>query len=178
MSLPIHATTVIGLSHNGHTVIGGDGQVTVGNAVMKQGARKVRRLYNDTVIAGFAGTAADAFTLFERFEERIQQYHGNLLRAAVELAKNWRTDKYLRQLEALLAVLDKDQALIISGTGEIIEPDDGIVAIGSGGNYALAAARMLRSHTNFSAREIVQKSLEAAADICIYTNKNITIEEL
>jgi len=178
MSLQIHATTVIGLSHNGHTVIGGDGQVTVGNAVMKQGARKVRRLYNDTVIAGFAGAAADAFTLFERFEERLQQYHGNLLRAAVELAKNWRTDKYLRQLEALLAVLDKNQALIISGTGEVIEPDDGIVAIGSGGNYALAAARMLRSHTNLSAREIVQKSLEAAADICIYTNKNITIEEL
>jgi ATP-dependent HslUV protease, peptidase subunit HslV len=178
MSLPIHATTVIGLSHNGHTVIGGDGQVTVGNAVMKQGARKVRKLSNDTVLAGFAGTAADAFTLFERFEERLQQYHGNLLRAAVELAKNWRTDKYLRQLEALLAVLDKQQSLIISGTGEIIEPDDGIVAIGSGGNYALAAARMLRSHTNLSAREIVQKSLEAAADICIYTNKNITIEEL
>jgi ATP-dependent HslUV protease, peptidase subunit HslV len=178
MSSIIHATTVIGLSHNGQTVIGGDGQVTVGNAVMKQGAKKVRRLYNDTVIAGFAGSAADAFTLFERFEERIQQYHGNLLRAAVELAKNWRTDKYLRQLEALLAVLDKNQALIISGTGEVIEPDDGIVAIGSGGNYALAAARMLRSHTNLSAREIVQKSLEAAADICIYTNKNITIEEL
>jgi ATP-dependent HslUV protease, peptidase subunit HslV len=178
MPLLIHATTVIGLSHNGHTVIGGDGQVTVGNAVMKQGARKVRKIYNDTVIAGFAGAAADAFTLFERFEERLQQYHGNLLRAAVELAKNWRTDKYLRQLEALLAVLDKNQALIISGTGEVIEPDDGIVAIGSGGNYALAAARMLRSHTDLSARAIVQKSLEAAADICIYTNKNITIEEL
>ncbi len=173
-----HSTTVIGLTHNGKTVIGGDGQVTVGNAIMKQGARKVRKIYNDTVLAGFAGAAADAFTLFERFEERLQQYHGNLLRAAVELAKNWRTDKYLRQLEALLAVLDKDQALIISGTGEIVEPDDGIVAIGSGGNYALAAARILRKHSNLPAPEIVKLSLEAAADICIFTNKNIMIEEL
>lgn len=173
-----HSTTVIGLTHNGKTVIGGDGQVTVGNAIMKQGARKVRKIYNDTVLAGFAGAAADAFTLFERFEERLQQYHGNLLRAAVELAKNWRTDKYLRQLEALLAVLDKDQALIISGTGEIVEPDDGIVAIGSGGNYALAAARILRKHSNLPALEIVKLSLEAAADICIFTNKNIMIEEL
>lgn len=173
-----HSTTVIGLAHNGKIVIGGDGQVTVGNAIMKQGARKVRKIYNDTVLAGFAGAAADAFTLFERFEDRLQQYHGNLLRAAVELAKNWRTDKYLRQLEALLAVLDKDQALIISGTGEIVEPDDGIVAIGSGGNYALAAARILKKHSNLSAPEIVKISLETAADICIYTNKNITIEEL
>jgi ATP-dependent HslUV protease subunit HslV len=173
-----HSTTVIGLKHNGKIVIGGDGQVTVGNAIMKQGARKVRKIYNDTVLAGFAGAAADAFTLFERFEERLQQYHGNLLRAAVELAKNWRTDKYLRQLEALLAVLDKDQALIISGTGEIVEPDDGIVAIGSGGNYALAAARILKKHSNLSAQEIVRTSLETAADICIFTNKNITIEEL
>jgi ATP-dependent HslUV protease subunit HslV len=173
-----HSTTVIGLTHNGKTVIGGDGQVTVGNAIMKQGARKVRKIYNDTVLAGFAGAAADAFTLFERFEERLQQYHGNLLRAAVELAKNWRTDKYLRQLEALLAVLDKEQALIISGTGEIVEPDDGIVAIGSGGNYALSAARILRKHSNLAAPEIVKLSLEAAADICIFTNKNIIIEEL
>ncbi|MBI4811167.1 MAG: ATP-dependent protease subunit HslV [Ignavibacteriales bacterium] len=174
----IHSTTVIGFTHKGKTVIGGDGQVTVGNAIMKKGARKVRKLYNDTVLAGFAGAAADAFTLFERFEDRLQQYHGNLLRAAVELAKNWRTDKYLRQLEALLAVLNKEQALIISGTGEIVEPDDGIVAIGSGGNYALAAARMLQQHTDLDAREIIQLSLEAAADICIYTNKNIFIEEL
>ncbi|MBI5476979.1 MAG: ATP-dependent protease subunit HslV [Ignavibacteriales bacterium] len=178
MSEIIHATTVIGLTHNGKTVIGGDGQVTVGSAVMKQNARKVRRLYNDTVLAGFAGAAADAFTLFERFEDRLQQYHGNLLRAAVELAKLWRTDKYLRQLEALLAVLNKEQALIISGTGEVIEPDDGIVAIGSGGNYALIAARMLKTHTDLGAKEIVTLSLEAAADICIYTNKKITIEEL
>jgi len=178
MSELIHATTVIGLSHNGQTVIGGDGQVTVGNSVMKQHARKVRKIYNGTVLAGFAGAAADAFTLFERFEDRLQQYHGNLLRAAVELAKLWRTDKYLRQLEALLAVLDKEQGLIISGTGEIIEPDDGIIAIGSGGNYALTAARVLKQHTNLSAKEIVRQSLEAAADICIYTNKNISIEEL
>ena len=173
-----HSTTVIGLTRNGQTVIGGDGQVTVGNAVMKQGARKVRKIYNDTVLAGFAGSAADSFTLFERFEDTLQQYHGNLLRAAVELAKQWRTDKYLRQLEALLSVLNKEQALVISGTGEVVEPDDGIVAIGSGGNYALAAARMLVKHTNLSAKEIVQQSLEAAADICIYTNKQIVIEEL
>ncbi len=178
MSLLIHSTTVIGLTHLGKTVLGADGQVTVGNAIMKQGARKVRKLYNDTVLAGFAGAAADAFTLFERFEDRLQQYHGNLVRAAVELAKNWRTDKYLRQLEALLAVLNTEQALIISGTGEIVEPDDGIVAIGSGGNYALAAARMLKKHTTLNADEIVRASLEAAADICIYTNKNIIIEEL
>ncbi len=174
----IHATTVIGLRHQGKTVIGADGQVTVGNAVMKQSARKVRKIYNDSVLAGFAGSAADAFTLFERFEDKLQQYHGNLLRASVELAKQWRTDKYLRQLEALLAVLNLEQALVISGTGEIIEPDDGIVAIGSGGNYALAAARMLLKHTTLPAREIVQQSLETAADICIYTNKNILIEEL
>jgi ATP-dependent HslUV protease subunit HslV len=178
MSLIVHSTTVIGLRHQGKTVIGADGQVTVGNAVMKQSARKIRKIYNDTVLAGFAGSAADAFTLFERFEDKLQQYHGNLLRAAVELAKQWRTDKYLRQLEALLAVLNQEQALIISGTGEIIEPDDGIVAIGSGGNYALAAARMLVKHTPLPARDIVQQSLDAAADICIYTNKNILIEEL
>ena len=174
----IHATTVIGLTHRGRTVIGSDGQVTVGAAVMKQHARKVRRLFNDTVLAGFAGAAADAFTLFERFEDQLQRSNGNLLRAAVELAKQWRTDKYLRQLEALLAVIDTQGALIISGTGEIVEPDDGIVAIGSGGNFALAAARMLREHTEMSAPDIVRRSLECAADICIYTNKSITLEEL
>ena len=178
MSSIIHSTTVIGLTHNGQTVMGGDGQVTVGNAVVKHSARKVRKLYNNSVLAGFAGAAADAFTLFERFEERLEQYHGNLLRAAVELAKHWRTDKYLRQLEALLAVLNKEQALIVSGTGEIVEPDDGIIAIGSGGNYAVVAARMLKKHTNLSAKDIVQQSLEAAGDICIFTNKNIVIEEL
>jgi ATP-dependent HslUV protease subunit HslV len=174
----IHSTTVIGLTHNGRTVIASDGQVTVGAAVMKQNAKKVRKLYNDTVLAGFAGAAADAFTLFERFEDQLQRTNGNLLRAAVELAKQWRTDKFLRQLEALLAVIDREKALIISGTGEIVEPDDGIVAIGSGGNYALAAARMLREHTEMSAPEIVRRSLECAADICIYTNRNISLEEL
>lgn len=174
----IHSTTVLGLRHNGKTVIGADGQVTVGNAIMKQHARKIRKIYNDSVLAGFAGAAADAFTLFERFEDKLQQYHGNLTRSAVELAKLWRTDKYLRQLEALLAVINSEQALIISGTGEIVEPDDGIVAIGSGGNYALAAARSLVKHTSLSPREIVQESLSVAGDICIYTNKNIVIEEL
>lgn len=178
MSELIKATTVIGLKHKGKCVMGSDGQVTVGNTVMKQHARKVRKLYNDKVLAGFAGAAADAFTLFERFEDKLQQYQGNLLRAAVELAKMWRTDKYLRHLEALLAVIDKEQSLIISGTGEIIEPDDGIVAIGSGGSYALAAARMLIKYSDLSAREIVQEALSTAGDICIYTNKNFIIEEI
>lgn len=146
--------------------------------MVKQKARKIRKLYNDTVLAGFAGAAADAFTLFERFEDKLQEYHGNLPRAAVELAKMWRTDKYLRHLEALLAVVDKEQLLVMSGTGEIIEPDDGIVGIGSGGAYAVAAARMLVKHSNLPARQIVQEALEAAGDICVYTNKNITIEEL
>lgn len=178
MSNIIRSTTVIGLTHKGKSVMGSDGQVTVGNAIMKHGARKVRKLYNDSVLAGFAGAAADAFTLFERFEDKLQEYHGNLLRAAVELTKMWRTDKYLRHLEALLAVIDKEQALIISGTGEIIEPDDGIVAIGSGGSYAVAAARMLVKYSDLSTREIIEESLKAAGDICIYTNQNITIEEL
>lgn len=176
--LPIHSTTVLGLRRNGIAVIGSDGQVTVGNAVMKHHARKIRKLHNDTVLAGFAGASADAFTLFERFEDKLQQYRGNLLRAAVELAKTWRTDKYLRNLEALLAVLDSEQALIISGTGDVIEPDDGIIAIGSGGNYALAAARMLMKHTELPAREIVKEALTTAGEICIYTNTNIVIDEL
>jgi ATP-dependent HslUV protease subunit HslV len=174
----IHATTIIGLKHNGHIAIGGDGQVTLGTTVMKQKSNKIRRLYNNSVLAGFAGSAADAFSLLERFEEKLEQYQGQLARAAVELAKLWRTDKYLRQLEALLAVLDKEHALIISGTGDVIEPDDGIVAVGSGGSYALSAARILVKHTKLSARDIVQESLNAASDICIYTNKNFTIEEL
>jgi ATP-dependent HslUV protease subunit HslV len=174
----IHATTIIGLRHNGHVAIGGDGQVTLGNTVMKQKSNKIRRLYNNSVLVGFAGSAADAFSLLERFEEKLEQYHGQLARAAVELAKLWRTDKYLRQLEALLAVLDKEHALIISGNGDVIEPDDGIVAVGSGGSYALAAARMLVKHTSLSAKEIVQEALDASSDICIYTNKNFTIEEL
>ncbi|MGB2868224.1 MAG: ATP-dependent protease subunit HslV [Bacteroidota bacterium] len=174
----IHATTIIGLRHNDSVAIGGDGQVTIGATVMKQQSNKIRKLYNNSVLVGFAGSAADAFSLLERFEEKLEQYQGQLVRSAVELAKLWRTDKYLRQLEALLAVLDKEHALIISGTGDVIEPDDGIVAVGSGGSFALAAARMLRKHTKLSAKEIVRESLDAAADICIYTNKNFHIEEL
>jgi ATP-dependent HslUV protease subunit HslV len=178
MSDLIRSTTVLGFTYKGTTVIGADGQVTVGQTVMKHNARNVRRLYNGNVLAGFAGAAADAFTLFSRFEDNLEKYHGNLERAAVELARDWRTDKYLRQLEALLAVLNGTTSLVISGTGEIIEPDDGILAIGSGGSYALAAARMLVKHSSLSAREIVEESLRAAGDICIYTNKNLTIEEL
>ncbi len=174
----LRGTTVIGLTHNGSTVIGADGQVTVGQTIMKQRANKLRRLHKDTVLAGFAGAAADAFTLFSKFEDYLDKHHGNLERSAVELAKEWRTDKYLRQLEALLAVLNRERALVISGTGEIIEPDDGIVAIGSGGTFALAAARMLVRHSTLPARSIVEESLKTAADICIYTNSNLTSEEL
>ena len=145
---------------------------------MKQQANKIRKLHHGSVLVGFAGSAADAFSLLDRFEEKLEQHHGQLVRAAVELAKLWRTDKYLRQLEALLAAMDKTQSLVISGTGEVIEPDDDIVAIGSGGSYALAAARMLTKHTKLPAREIVRESLQAAAEICIYTNSNITVEEL
>lgn len=163
---------------NGEAVIGSDGQVTMGNTVMKKTTRKVRKIFNDKVLVGFAGATSDAFTLFERFESKLEEYKGNLSRAAVELAKEWRTDKYLRRLEALLAVVDNEKALIISGTGDVIEPDDGIVAIGSGGQYALAAARMLLKYSNLSAKDIVQESLNQAADICIYTNHNISIEEL
>ncbi len=178
MADTIRATTVLGLHYRGTTVLGSDGQVTVGQTVMKHNARKVRKLYNDTVLAGFAGAAADAFTLFAKFEDNLDKYRGDLERAAVELAKEWRTDKYLRNLEALLAVLNAEKALVISGTGEIIAPDDGILAIGSGGSYALAAARMLVKHSNLSAREVVEESLRTAADICIYTNHNLTIVEL
>jgi ATP-dependent HslUV protease subunit HslV len=174
----IRSTTVIGLRRNGKAALGGDGQVTIGGTIMKQHSNKIRKLHNNEVLAGFAGAAADAFTLFERFEEKLEQYRGNLDRAAVELAKDWRTDKYLRRLEALLAVINDKHALIVSGTGDIIEPDDGIVAIGSGGSYALAAARMLLKHSKLSAKEIVKEALESAADICIYTNRNFVIEEL
>jgi ATP-dependent HslUV protease subunit HslV len=176
--LIIRSTTVIGVMRDGRCALGGDGQVTIGEAVMKHNSKKVRKLYNDTVLAGFAGASADAFTLFERFEDKLQQYHGNLGRASVELAKEWRLDKYLRRLEALLAVMDHDTTLLISGNGDVVEPDDKIVAIGSGGNYALAAARALMKHTNLSAREIVVESLNIASEICIYTNKNFTIEEI
>ena len=174
----IRSTTVIGLIRNGVAVIGSDGQVTMGSTLMKHTTRKVRKIFNDKVLVGFAGATSDAFTLFERFESKLEQYKGNLSRAAVELAKEWRTDKYLRRLEALLAVLDKEHSLIISGTGDIIEPDDGIVAIGSGGPYALTAARMLLKYTDLSGEDIVRESLNQAADICIYTNTNITIETL
>ena len=178
MNQSIHATTVLGLTHRGSTVIGADGQVTIGQTIMKHTARKVRRLANGKIIGGFAGSVADAFTLFTKFEDYLEKHRGNMERAAVELAREWRTDKYLRQLEALLAVLDGKTSLVISGSGEIIEPDDGIIAIGSGGSYALAAARMLVKHSTLSAREIVEESMRTAAGICIYTNTNIVIEEL
>ncbi len=178
MKEQIKSTTIIGLIHNGKAALGGDGQVTLGNTIMKQNANKIRKLSNGSVLAGFAGASADAFTLLERFEDKLEQYRGNLNRAAVELAKEWRTDKYLRRLEALLAVITKENALIISGNGDVIEPDDNIIAIGSGGSYALAAAKMLVKHSKLSAKEIVEESLKTAGEICIYTNTNINIEEL
>lgn len=173
-----HATTVISVRKDGIVAIGGDGQVTLGNTVMKGNAMKVRRLADGAVLAGFAGAVSDAFALFERFEGKLQEYNKNLARAAVELGKEWRTDKYLRQLNALLAVCDKEQSLLIAGTGEIIEPEDGIIAIGSGGSFALAAARSLIKHTDMNAEQIVRESLMTAAEICIYTNTNINIETL
>lgn len=173
------ATTVLGIIHNGKVAIGGDGQATMEKTVMKSTVKKVRRLYEDQVLAGFAGSTADAFTLFEKFEEKIQQYNGNIQRAAVEMAKEWRKDKFLRKLEALLVVMSKDKALLISGQGDVIEPDDQILAIGSGGSYALAAARALKEDAQeLSARQIVEKSLHIAADICIYTNHNLSILEI
>ncbi len=158
--------------------MGADGQVTMGETIMKAKAAKIRKIYNDTILTGFAGATADAFTLFERFESKIDQFAGNMPKAAVELAKEWRTDKYLRRFEALLVIADKKHVLMLSGTGDVIEPDDGIVAIGSGGPYALAAARALQSNTKLSVGDIVQKSLEIAASICVYTNSNITVETL
>ncbi|SDU27853.1 ATP-dependent protease subunit HslV [Halopseudomonas salegens] len=171
-------TTIVSVRRQGKVVIGGDGQVSLGNTVMKGNARKVRRLYKDQVIAGFAGGTADAFTLFERFEAQLEKHQGNLVRAAVELAKDWRTDRALRKLEALLAVANKDASLIITGNGDVIEPEHGLIAIGSGGPFAQAAATALLQHTELSAREIVETSLNIAGDICIYTNRNQTIEEL
>lgn len=171
-------TTILSVRKDGKVVIGGDGQVTVGSTVMKANARKVRRLYKDQVIAGFAGGTADAFTLFERFETKLELHRGNLVRAAVELAKDWRTDKFLRRLEALLAVADKENSLIITGNGDVIEPEGGIIAIGSGGAFAQSAAKALVANTKLSARSIVEKSLAIAADVCIYTNNHFTIEEL
>lgn len=171
-------TTIVSVRRNGQVVIGGDGQVSMGNTVMKGNARKVRRLYNDQVIAGFAGGTADAFTLFELFEAQLEKYQGQLVRAAVELAKAWRSERALRQLEALLAVADKDTSLIISGNGDVIEPEEGLIAIGSGGPFAQSAARALIDNTDLGAQAIVEKSLGIAADICIYTNHNLTIETL
>jgi ATP-dependent HslUV protease subunit HslV len=172
------ATTILGLTVRGQTAMGGDGQVTFDDTIMKHTAQKVRRLSDGHILAGFAGASADAFTLFERFEMKLEEFNGNLSRASVELAKDWRMDKYLRRLEALLAVVDETNALVISGNGDVIEPDDGIVAIGSGAPYALAAARALIGHTKLSAEKIVRTALEITADICVYTNKDITIEVL
>jgi ATP-dependent HslUV protease, peptidase subunit HslV len=173
-----HGTTILTVRRGDKVVMGGDGQVTLGQTIMKGNARKVRRLYNDKVLAGFAGATADAFTLFEKFEGKLEQYSGNLMRAAVELAKEWRTDKMLRHLQALLSVADRTVSLTLSGNGDVIEPENNIIAIGSGGPFAQAAARALHDHTQLTAREIVERSLNIAADICIYTNHNFTIEEL
>ena len=175
---PFHGTTILSVRRGNKVVIGGDGQVTLGDTVMKGNARKVRRLYHDQVLAGFAGATADAFTLFEYFEGKLEKHSGNLVRAAVELAKDWRTDRTLRRLEALLAVADAESSLIISGIGDVIEPEQGIIAIGSGGNYALSAARALLNNSELDARKIIEKSLTIAGEICIYTNQNFTIEEL
>jgi len=173
-----HSTTILGVRRNGHVALGGDGQVTIGDTVLKANATKVRALKNGKILAGFAGAAADAFTLFEKFEEKLERYPGNLPRAAVELAKDWRSDRVLRRLEALLVVADKEHGYVISGTGELIEPDDGVLSIGSGGSYALAAARALLRSSELSAKDIVQRSLEIAAEICVYTNAHITVLEL
>ena len=174
----MHATTILAVRHGNHSVMAGDGQVTFGNTVVKQTSKKIRRLYNDKILAGFAGSAADSFALFSRFESKLEQYRGNLERSAVELAKDWRTDRILRRLEAMLIVLDASAMFLLSGNGDLIEPDDGIVAIGSGGPYALAAAKALAANTQLSAREIAEKSMTIAGQICIYTNQQIVVEEL
>lgn len=178
LNLEIRSTTVIGLIRDGKAAMGSDGQVTFGNTVMKHTAKKVRKLYNNKIISGFAGATADAFTLLQRFEEKLETHRGNLYRASIELAKDWRTDRYLRRLEAMLAVMNNDQILLISGTGDVIEPEDKIIAIGSGGPYAQSAARALLRHTNLDARAIIEESLKIASEICIYTNSEINIEEL
>ncbi|WP_405103772.1 ATP-dependent protease subunit HslV [Oceanobacillus sp. FSL H7-0719] len=176
----MHATTIFAIQHNGQCAMSGDGQVTLGNAViMKHKAKKVRKLYNDQVLAGFAGSVADAFTLFEKFEGKLQAFNGNLTRAAVELAQEWRSDRVLRKLEAMLIIMNKEKMYLVSGTGEVIEPDDGILAIGSGGNYALSAGRALIKHTDsLSAEQIAKTALEVAGEICVYTNDQITLEVL
>jgi ATP-dependent HslUV protease, peptidase subunit HslV len=173
-----HGTTIIAIRHGGKVVMAGDGQVSLGQTVMKHSARKVRKLYHDRVIAGFAGATADAFTLFEKFEAKLEQFNGNLKRAAVELAKDWRTDRVLRRLEALLVIADTSDLLVVSGSGDVVEPDDGLIAIGSGGNYALAAARVLVKHTELDARTIAEEAMRVAAGICVYTNDQLTFEEL
>jgi ATP-dependent HslUV protease, peptidase subunit HslV len=173
-----HATTILAVRHRDRAVMAGDGQVTFGQTIVKQTARKIRRLYNDRILAGFAGSAADSFALFARFESKLEQFRGNLERSAVELAKDWRTDRVLRRLEAMLVVLDKNSTFLLSGTGDLIEPDDGIVAIGSGGPFALAAAKALAGNTDLDARAIAEKAMSIAGDICIYTNKSFTLEEL
>jgi ATP-dependent HslUV protease subunit HslV len=174
----IRSTTVLSVRRNGGVVLAGDGQVTLGESVIKHTAKKIRRLYNDKILAGFAGSTADAFTLFSRFESKLEQYHGNLSRGAVELAKDWRTDKFLRHLEALLLVCDKEQTFLLSGQGDVIEPDGGVAAIGSGGPYAQAAAQALATHTQLTGRQIAEEAMKIAGRMCIYTNDNVTIEEL
>jgi len=174
----VHATTVVSVRHRGRVAMAGDGQVSLGPTILKHTARKVRRVHHDRVLAGFAGTAADAFTLFERFEARLEEHRGNLRRAAVELAKEWRSDRVLRRLEALLAVADPDASFLVSGTGEVIEPDDGLIGIGSGGPFALAAARALVAHSDLDAKAIAVEAMRVAAGICVYTNEQITVEEL
>jgi ATP-dependent HslUV protease, peptidase subunit HslV len=174
----IHATTVISVRHRGKVAMAGDGQVSFNNMVIKHSARKVRRIYHDQILAGFAGAAADAFALFTKFEAKLEEYRGNLPRAAVELAKDWRTDRVLRRLEALLGVADLTHSFIVSGTGDVIEPDDGVIGIGSGGGFALSAARALIKHSDLSAREIVTEAMQIASEVCIYTNAQITVEEL
>jgi ATP-dependent HslUV protease subunit HslV len=174
----IHATTILSVRHRGQVVMASDGQVTLGDAVVKHAARKIRRLYSDKVLAGFAGSAADSFALFARFEAKLEQYRGNLERSAVELAKDWRTDRALRRLEAMLIVADERSTFLLSGTGDLIEPDDGIIGIGSGGNYAMAAARALARHTEIDARAIAEIAMGIAAEVCIYTNAHLTIEAL
>ncbi|HEY3302568.1 MAG TPA: ATP-dependent protease subunit HslV [Candidatus Binatia bacterium] len=173
-----HGTTILAVRHKGKVVMVGDGQVSLGQTVMKHTARKVRKLYHDKVIAGFAGATADAFTLFEKFEAKLEQFNGNLKRAAVELAKDWRTDRVLRRLDALLIVADVENSLVVSGAGDVVEPDDGAIAIGSGGNYALAAARVLLKHTSLDTRAIAEEAMHQAAEICVYTNSQLSFEEL
>ena len=173
-----HATTIVSVRHRGQVALAGDGQVSIGQTIVKAGARKVRKLYHDRILAGFAGTAADAFTLFARFEGKLEEHRGSLARAAVELAKDWRNDRVLRRLEALLAVADRDQSFILSGAGDVIEPDDGLIGIGSGGPYALAAARALVAHTDLDATAIATEAMRVAASICVYTNDRISVEVL